>query len=462
MAKERTPKAPASITSASDVPKERAMFRALLAGNPNHFGNLATSPQPPVLAKHGDTTYEEICSVGFHPQAHRLDAVVFIKQPFGYSGNICSHGSQECVRFYLSFDNGATWVDQGASSFTVYDIPQTAQFHRLEYATGVPCSPPEKFCLFSNVVLARAILSWDHCPPPNQPNWIPVWGEVHNTHVQVQPRRRLPWFEVFNEFKVELPSQIAQHLDLDQEAEIKSPAELSLAELHTLYKDKGIEPHRYALPAVQKLMAQPDFSGVPAGGLFAEFGLKAEDVIGVLVNPAPGPDGSTFYEELECVGFNPVTSELVATVRIKRPNGYSGDPCTAGSREYVTFWADLNNNGTFETCLGTGSVQVFDIAHLPGDGLEYEVYLPVNFSAHRRPCQQGPRVIPIRAILSWNSIAPCPFPNKAPVWGNHEDTMILLPPGQPVQPGDYKPTLFNISTIAVCDINQTTGLTVSG
>ena len=112
------------------------MFRALLTGNPNYFGNVANSSLQPIVPKQGDTTFEEIGCVGFHPQAHRLDAVVFVKQPFGYSGDICSNGSQECVRFYLSFDNGTTWIDQGASSFTVYDVPQNAELHRLEYATG--------------------------------------------------------------------------------------------------------------------------------------------------------------------------------------------------------------------------------------------------------------------------------------------------------------------------------------
>ena len=29
------------------------------------------------------------------------------KQPFGYGGDICSSGTPEYVRFYLSFDNGA-------------------------------------------------------------------------------------------------------------------------------------------------------------------------------------------------------------------------------------------------------------------------------------------------------------------------------------------------------------------
>ena len=327
---------PAATQAAVDTknPRERALFRALLASNPNDFGNVANSPLPPVSPKQGDTTFEEIGCVGFHPQSHRLDAVVFITEAFGYSGDICSKGSQECVRFYVSYDNGASWVDEGSASFTVYDVPQISDRRRLEYAVGVPCSPPEKFCLFPNILLVRAILSWDHCPPPNRPDWIPVWGEVHNTYIQVQPRRKFPWFELFNDFKVKLPLDIAKNIDLDQEAQIKTPPELSIAELHSLYKDKGVEPHRYALPAVQKLIEQPNFGGefsaLPAAGLFAGLGLKAEDVLGPLLNPpvVATPDGSTFYEKLECIGFNPVTSELVGVLRILRANGYSGGLCT--------------------------------------------------------------------------------------------------------------------------------------
>lgn len=443
---------------AGEVPKERKHFRALLVGNPNYFGNLIESPLPPAFPKQGDTTFEEIGCVGFHPQSRRLDAVVFVKQAFGYSGDICTKGSQECVRFYVSFDNGASWVDQGAASFTVYDVPQNAEHRRLEYAIGVPCSPPEKFCKFGNVLPARAILSWDQCPPPNQPNWVPVWGEIHNTQIQVQPIKLIPWFEVFNEFKVKLPGDVLQHLDLDQNAVVKPAPELSLAQLHALYKDKGVEPHRYALPAVQKLLAQAGFdngfAALPPKGLFGELGLDPDKVLGPLLNPG---DGSTFYEQLECVGFNPVTSELVGVLRIKRPNGYSGGLCTKGSREYVTFWADFDDNGTWETCLGTASVQVFDVERIPRDGLEYSVYLPVNFNEHRRICQKGPRLVRIRAVLSWSSIAPCAAPNRPPVWGNGEETLILLPPGKPTKPGDFSPLLFNISTMAVCDIDQAVG-----
>ena len=447
-------------TTHTEIPRERAHFRALLALNPNYFGTLAQAPLAPVMPKAGDTTYEEIGCVGFHPQARRLDAVIFVKQPSGYGGGLCSAGTPECVRFYLSFDHGKTWVDQGSASCTVYDVDAAATHQqRLEYAVSVPCAPPQKFCATDNQVLARAILSWNVCPPPGQPDWVPVWGEVHDTHIEVQPLKLLPWHQFVQEAGVKLPALAAQTLDLDQPAVLKPGPELGVAELHALYRDKGVEPHRYALPAVQKLLAQPGFgsgfAALPPKGLFAEIGLDLASVIGVLVSP---PDGSTYYEQLECVGFNPVTSELVGVLRLKRPNGYSGGLCTAGSREYVTFWADLDRSGSFETCLGTASVQVFDVPTMPQQGLEYSVYLPVNFSALRQPCQQGPRLVPIRAILSWATPAPCAAPNQPPVWGNHEDTLVLVPPGTATHPGDFRPVLFNISTVAVCDIDPNTGL----
>src|SRR5437870_12913072 len=98
--------------------QKRGNFKALLLANPNFFGNLKKSPFKPVLNILADTAYEEIACVGFQPQFNRLEAVVYINRDSGYGGNICSSGSQEYVRFYLSFDNGATWQDQGLSSFS--------------------------------------------------------------------------------------------------------------------------------------------------------------------------------------------------------------------------------------------------------------------------------------------------------------------------------------------------------
>ena len=441
------------------VPKERTHFRALLLANPNYFGNLATSALAPVAPIQSNKTYEEIGCVGFHPQSKRLDAVVYVKEPFGYGGGLCTAGTQEYVRFYISFDNGATWIDQSYASVVVYDVPQgTAGSKRLEYALGVPCNPKKKLCFLPNTILARAILSWNQIPPANQPNWVPVWGEVHDTHIQVDPRVIIDWLDVIDDFKLTLPPQFAELIDFSEPLKIKEAKALSVAELHRAYRGKGVEPRRYALPTVQKLLAQSpaalDLQPSLGAGAFTDLDIDFNDLIGALDSPG---DGSTVYEEMECVGFNPNTNELVAVLRLKRPNGYSGGPCTAGSLEYVTFWADLNNNGLFETCLGTASVRVYDVENIPSDGLEYSVYLPVNFEQYKKLCTEGPRLIPIRAILSWASPAPCLFPTKAPVWGNREDTLILLTPGPATVPGDFRPVLFNVSTIAVCDIDEGTG-----
>jgi hypothetical protein len=441
------------------IPAERLHFRALLLANPNHFGNLVKSPFKPIAPMHGNTAYEEIGCVGFHPQSKRLDAVIFVKESYGYSGDVCTDGSQEYVRFYVSTDDGATWTDEGYSSVTVYDVaPGQGGTRRREYAVNVPCDPRRFFCLFPNTIRARAILSWNQIPPPNQPDWPPVWGEVHNTFIEVDGTPRIDWIDVVDKFELKLPEALVPLVDTSVPLALKPPAELTVAELHAAYKNTSVEPHRYALPAIQKLLAQPaaavDLLPAPAEGIFANLGLKLGDIVGKILAPA---DGDTSYEKLECVGFNPVANELVAVLRIKQANGYSGGPCTAGSLEYVTFWADLNNNGTFETCLGTASVRVHDIANIPREGLEYSVYLPVNLSAYKQPCESGPRLIPIRAILSWASVAPCSSPDTPPVWGNHEDTLILLPPGTPTVPGEYKPVLFNVSTVAVCDIDQATG-----
>jgi hypothetical protein len=166
----------------------RAQFRALLAANPNYFGNLADSPFQAALPIQGNTFYEEIGCVGYHPQQEYLEAVVYVKQPSGYAGTICQAGSLEYVRFYLSFDNGATWQDQGLASVRVWDIPEgTEGGKRLEYAASIKVDPPRKFCKANPLIRARAILSWNNPPPANQPNWMPVWGEVQEAAIRKRP-----------------------------------------------------------------------------------------------------------------------------------------------------------------------------------------------------------------------------------------------------------------------------------
>jgi hypothetical protein len=93
----------------------------------------------------------------------------------------------------LSYDGGATWQDQGVTGFQSYNIPQgTEGSKRLEYAVSLAVNPLRKFCLSDPLIKARAILSWNNPPPENQPDWIPIWGNVREVNILVEPFRLLP------------------------------------------------------------------------------------------------------------------------------------------------------------------------------------------------------------------------------------------------------------------------------
>src|SRR3990170_521555 len=161
----------------------------------------------------------------------------------------------------MSFDNGGTWLDQGLTSFTTYDIPAgTTGSRRLEYAVTLQIDPPKTFCFIANIALVRGILSWNVPPPPNDPNFTPVWGNVHDTRIQVDPRRLIILGDLLKTLKVKLPPELIPALDLGKPTEAATPKALSVAELHSLYKDKGVEPHRFALAEIQKLISQPALS----------------------------------------------------------------------------------------------------------------------------------------------------------------------------------------------------------
>ena len=441
----------------SELERGRAHFRSLLFSNPNYFGTNKDSGFEVVEPIQHETKYEEIGCVGFDPKFDRLEAVVYVKQPFGYGGDICTAGTPEFVRFYLSFDHGASWQDQGVVSFRAYNIPEgTEGEKRLEYAVSLPVNGLGRLCQFTDVVLCRAILSWNNAPTPNDPNFDPVWGDVHDTHLLTEPFRLVAIPDLFKAFEVKIPDELVNQIDLTQEIKLNDPQPVQVQELARIYAQQGlkVEPSRFAFSEVQSLLkasADTSITAAYQNSPLVELDIDLDDLI------APVGDGNTSYEELECVGLFPNEDLLIGTFRIKRSAGYSGGPCTTGSTEYVTFWADFNGNGTFETNLGTASVKVYDFDKIPDEGLEYAVTLPVDLTKYRQPCEEGPRLVRIRAILSWNSPPDPTDPNFIPTWGNREETIIHIAPGPVVTgPGAY---ISILGGIPVSMIDDVTGLT---
>lgn len=463
-----------------DVELERRAFRQLIAVNPNHFGTAIGEVELPVIKKvQSSTKYEEIGCVGYDPVRDRLDAVVYVTQSTGYGGGLCSRGTPEYVRFYLSFDDGTTWEDKGAVAFRAYNIPEgTAGRKRLEYAVSLPIDPLNRFCTQTRTVLCRAILSWNFEPPPNTPGFTPVWGEVHDTHLLTEPYRFvIPFPDLVEELGLDLPSDL---LDLDDQAPIKLKASkpLPFGELASLSKKSGVQPMRFAFPAIKKQAMLADASALSLTEKDPELpspsvdlgDLDLSDLIVQIDEAEQGEgDGNTSFEELECVGLFPNENMLVGTVRLKRPTGFNGGPCTGGSRQYVAFWADIDKDGDFDSegpwglpipeYLGTVSFPVYDVADFPDAGLEYAVTLPVDFARYQRPCEDGPVLIRIRAILAWEDELEADDFDKTPVWGNRVETTVHVKPGP--APGDADGLLAIVGGVATSEIDAD-GLTVPG
>jgi hypothetical protein len=437
---------------------ERKRFLPLLLANPNYFGNLKDSPLKPVKTIIANSSYEELKCVGFNPQLNTLEGVVWIKQTTGYGGGICTNGSLEYVSFFLSYDNGATWLPQGTTSFPVYDVPGP---HPLEYAVSVVIQPDRKFCFENNLPLVRAILSWS--TPPAGPTTIPVWGNVVDARIQIEGFQLvvdLP--DLLKAADVNLPPAIAGLVSETATVKLQAPKALTAAELKEQYAKTKVPAHRFLHNSIQKAVLNP--ANLKAmSGYYAGLGID----IGAVFSALENTNGNTDYEQLGCIGLDEGTGSpdaLVGTLVIKLPTGYLGNPCTAGSKEYVAFWIDWGSGWQW---VGTPSVTVYDISSIPKGGLSYAVYLPVDLNSHRKPCGDGPVTATVRAILSWDTPPPSSDPNYVPVWGNRLETLIFVNPGVPAQVGNFTPYLTGICSpgglqVSPCNIDQKSGWAYPG
>ncbi len=441
--------------------RERTQFRALLLQNPNYFGNLEVSELKPVKVLQSDTSYEQLECIGLNPPYNRLEGVIQIKRELGYGGTICTPGSREYVRFYVDLFNNSVWHDVGLTSVVVHDIPGDKP---LCYAVKLDFSPIRKLCLFANTVKVRAILSWNVPPPANTPNFVPVYGNRLDAEVQVNPRHVIFVDDLFEELelaKVKLPTPagpVIKALAAQSEIQALPPETLSLAQKKALYARTDVPPHRYGFAEAQQLLstaqALPTIFNSGKESLLQQLGLAADEIAKLVAGLQPKTDGDTSFEELRCVGLYPDSDLVEAVLTVKKPTGYSGGLCTTGSTEYVAFWIDFGDGAGF-TYVGTATVKVHDIANIPAGGLHYAVFLKTNLANRLIPCDAGPRVVRLLAILSWETPPPPANPSYVPVWGNREECLVQLRPGALV---GHIPTIETVGDVGINDIDQSTGL----
>src|SRR5580692_3897962 len=187
---DKTPKV--DVKNLPQLRSNTPLFQLL---NPNYFGNV-TDPvilkkyNPVIILGDYNTWYEQLECIGYSPATQTLGAVVNIKQPTGYDGSPCLGGSREYIRFYLRYNPTGAWVDSGITNFGIYDH-NFADI--LSYYAEIILDPEQLACCQSAAMLprVRAILSWNTPPPPNSPNFHPVWGNVLESDIQLAPEESI-------------------------------------------------------------------------------------------------------------------------------------------------------------------------------------------------------------------------------------------------------------------------------
>lgn len=471
-------KAIAPAAAALIVQQERTHFKFMLAKNPNYFGNIPGSKLKPIFKLISETSYEQLTCVGYNPDTRNMEATFVIKRSAGYSGDLCTSGSFEHVRFYLDFHDGLGFIDQGTMAVNVHDIPASLDCNgKSIFPISYVATLPKKTSKFSTcgtplLPTLRAILSWNNDPPANAPNWQPVWGSVMDCEVQMKPS----W--IFNPdiFPVDLSKyltlaavspnltakQISAISGVDLVALNPQPLPPKFGDLVKTSIKLKVPASRFAFKTVSNMIKYP-LSEITM--LDKETLVKADidlsKLIDELVIPLPvdKSKANVDYEELECVGLDYNTESLVATIKIKKNTGYSGDLCGAGSNEYISFWVNWNSPCQWEY-INTMQLKVHDIK-MVGDHLCYSVAMPLNAQFHRKLCS-NPNVVQVRGVLSWNVPPSTTDPNKLEYYGNRVDAHVQIKPGIVINPGDLFPIFNIIGGIDVAHVNDATGLTKPG
>jgi len=253
---------PTSIAVNSAVVPERLNFKTLLLSNPNYFGTLPELGGKVILPKQFDTAYEEITCLGLNPQQDKLEAVINIKQSSGYGSDACGAGSKEYIRFYVQ--HGANWQDLGHAEVDVFSLGSSPL--PLSYSASVDFNEARKFCGTENILNVRAILSWNFDPTPNDPNFIPPWGNVLSARVQVAPLTlfEIPISTLVSEGLMKFDNGALSEVDLTKTLPGKPTPPQPFSALKALYANSDVPSHRFGFTEAQRLLAKPVIASLPA------------------------------------------------------------------------------------------------------------------------------------------------------------------------------------------------------
>lgn len=142
-----------------------------------------------LLKTSADVNFEEIECLGLDEGApERLVATFRIKQPLGYSGDLCHAGSKEYVAFWADFDNTCEWTYMGTVQVNVHDIPSVPKMG-LCYSAILPVDLTKfrQSCKKPKIARIRAVLSWNIAPSTIDPDALNYYGNRIDTHVQINP-----------------------------------------------------------------------------------------------------------------------------------------------------------------------------------------------------------------------------------------------------------------------------------
>ena len=178
-----------TVKTATEVVDASKSFAMLNDARSKLHKGLADSKEKSIsIENSGNTSFEKLESVGYYPQERRLEAVLSLRQSYGYGGPLTGafNGSNEYVSFYVNWNGDSDFNDFSEAVCTSYvNVYDPASNPRpICYAVYRDIIPPITQPM-GNVIKVRAILSWN--VKPTGPNFKPRWGNVVECYVRHQP-----------------------------------------------------------------------------------------------------------------------------------------------------------------------------------------------------------------------------------------------------------------------------------